>query len=383
MRASASLARQAIRARTPAPISTPAIRCLSSTPQLHAARAPSVRRAAALDSSARTRPQSAYSRSDTELKLNENVTGILAVLKDAKKQKALDMEPEHALQLMRACARAPKTKAGWEAEFVEEMNTGPEVLMVLGLILERSRVSELAVLGGRMLLASANLGYLPGILRILEGALRKGEGRLRAPALLPALTKLRWYALKQENAAALVLLGRILKSERKLDEAFEMFQKAAEVDREAVDASDYDISSAQLNQGLIHLQRGRHEQAKECFERAALDGDNAVAYHHLALCLEEENELRKTYLMKAAASGVPGTCRDLAKEFLKDGRDFAFKTAKKSEAVEFAEEWAKVSAFMEDEGSQEVLDEVNELKYQLKCAEADLERQEEKADEKK
>lgn len=187
--------------------------------------------------------------------------------------------------------------------------------------------------------------------------------RLMAPQLAPLREKLRWYG-KQENAEALVLLGRLAKSERRLDEALECFRKAAAVDREPGSATDFNVSTALLNQGLIFLHRGRHTEAKEAFEKAALELDNAVAYHHLALCLEDNDPNKKTYLMKAAASGVPGASRDLAKEFLEDSKN-ADVEARAIEAAEIAKQWAEVGVHMEDEGAQEVLNEINTQRGQL------------------
>lgn len=360
----ASLARQALRTRykpSAIPFTT---RCFSCSAIQLVARSPSIRRAEATNKLAsRQGVQSAYSRSDTEQALNDNITPILAVLKDAKKSKALEMEPDHAIQLIRAFCRVPKTQKGWEVEFVESMNAEPQVMTILGLILEKSRVGQINVLGGRMLMCAANLGYLPAIIRILTEALM--FKRLSAPALVPAMTKLRWYALKQENAEALVLLGRILKSERRLDEALEMFRKAASVDREAGSASDYDVSTALLNQGLILLHRNRHTEAKEAFEKAALELDNAVAYHHLALCLDDADPNKKTYLMKAAASGVPGASRDLAKEFLGDSKNETESRGRAAEAAEIAKQWAEVGVYMDDEGAQDVLNEINNQRGQL------------------
>ena len=294
--------------------------------------------------------------------MNENITGILAVLKEAHKSKALGMEPDHAIQLIRAFCRVPKTRRGWEEEFMDEMNVDHDTMTILGLVLEKSRVKQITVLGGRMLMCAATLGYLPAVVRILtEGMMAK---RLSAPTLQPILGHLRRYA-KEDNAEALVLLGRILKSQNRLDDAMEAFRRAAEVEREAGSASDYDISTAVLNQGLIFLHRKKFQEARECFAKAALELDNAVAYHHLATCLEDGDANKKTYLMKAAASGVPGAARDLAKEFLRDSTEETESVPRAVEAAEIAKQWAEIGVYMDDEGSQEVLNEINVQRGQL------------------
>lgn len=240
------------------------------------------------------------------------------------------------------------------------MNLEPATLTMLGLILEKSRVPQLNVLGGRFLLCSANLGHLPAISRLLTTALHLGGGRLNSPALLPSMTRLKWYANAQ-NAEAMVLYGRILKAQNKLDEALEMFKGAAEADSDPAAGGAQigeDAATALVNQGLIYLRRNKPAEAKPCFERAALEGDSAIAYHHLALCLDEGSVLRKTYLEKAAASGVPGAARDLAKEYVSWSETEGLVADEKREMLNWAKQWADVGVFMEDEGTKEVLDTV-------------------------
>lgn len=291
--------------------------------------------------------------------MNTNITGVKATLKEAHKQKALGMHPDHAIQLIRTFCRVPKDP-GYEPKFVADMNVTLQDMTMLGLILEKSRVPQLKILGQRLLLCSANLGHLPAISRLLTDALNRGGGRLNQPGLLPSLTRLKWYA-EAENAEALVLYGRILKAENKLDKALTMFQRAAAAemgDPTKMGQMGADAAAALVNQGLIYLRRKKFDDAKPCFERAALEGDSAVAYHHLALCLDEGDVLRKTYLEKAAASGVPGAARDLAKEWLWESRKKGVEEVERKEALEWAKQWADIGHFMEDEGAKEVLDEV-------------------------
>ena len=109
MRPTTSIARRALRL---VPVCRNAsIRYISSSPACQA-RAPTVRRAEALAAQPRS-----YSQNDTEAALNANVTGVKATLKEAHKQKALGMHPDHALQLIRTFCRVPK-EPGYEPKFV-------------------------------------------------------------------------------------------------------------------------------------------------------------------------------------------------------------------------------------------------------------------------
>lgn len=298
----------------------------------------------------------------------------VAHLKSGKKAGALDIEPEVAIQIIRSYCHVVK-EPGWEARFCKrklptgsilnaclttaEHNILPPTLTMLGMILQKNHVVHLRRLGDNLLICAATLGDLNAISRIVNRAFQ--AGKLDHPALLVPLTKLQFYA-NQGNVEAMVLYGRVLETKKKHDEAIEMFQRAAQFPRDP--STDSDVGEAFIQHGNILLGKGNKGDAKPYFKKAALEYDNAVGYSSLASLMSDEDPLKETYLLKAAASGIAEAGFQLA-GFYHRTTELSAPLEKRQESKMITEKWLELGVFQGDEKSKAALKRLLDGEYSL------------------
>lgn len=123
------------------------------------------------------------------------------------------------------------------------------------------------------------------------------------------LARLQTLAHRDANRKAMILLGQVLETENKHDEALALFRAAAaDNDDLGVGRDVAELGDALVAQGQNMLFGPRNQRdlvlATATLERAALECDNPLAYYYLAGLQEPMSKTQETYLLKAAMSGV-------------------------------------------------------------------------------
>lgn len=204
-------------------------------------------------------------------------------------------------------------------------------------ILNKNPVRPLRKMGENMMVCAAVLGDLNSIIAVLNKALLTGQ--LHHQGLLVPMTKLKFYA-NQGNPEAMVMYGRILDREKKHAEAAEMFRKVAETPRDG--SVDAEIGNALVQQGNLCYRDGKKEEARMNFKKAALEFDNPEGYYKFALMMPDEDPLKETYLLKAAASRIREAVVEVAALYSRTAELHA-SSEKVKEARLLADEWQKLA----------------------------------------
>ncbi|KFZ17731.1 hypothetical protein V502_04422 [Pseudogymnoascus sp. VKM F-4520 (FW-2644)] len=312
----------------------PSIRPFSSTYACHAKapKAPSTRR--------QLRPLNAQGRPDHHNQRREwiealigNRKATIAQFSLAKKVGVLNLEPEDSIELLRSYCNTV-AEPGWEVRFCRD----PSTLDIVSRVLNKNPVRPLRKLGENMMVCAAVLGDLNSIVVVLNKALRSDQ--LHHPHLLLPMTKLKFYA-NQGNPEAMIMYGRILDREKKYGEAAAMFQKVAETPRDG--SVDAEIGNALVQQGNLCYRDGKKEEARMNFKKAALEFDNPEGYYKLAFIMPDQDPLKETYLLKAAASGIREAVVEVAALYSRTA-DLNASSEEGRQARLLADEWQKLAA---------------------------------------
>lgn len=196
-----------------------------------------------------------------------------------------------------------------------------------------------------MMVCAAVLGDLNSIIAVLNKALLTDQ--LHHQGLLIPMTKLKFYA-KQGNPEAMVMYGRILDRERKHGEAAEMFRKVAETPRDG--SVDAEIGNALVQQGNLCYRDGKKEEAAMSFKKAALEFDNPEGYYKLALMMPDEDPLKESYLLKAAASRIREAVVEVAALYSRTAELHASSEEGKQARL-LADEWQKLASHQAHQAS--------------------------------
>ncbi|OBT90189.1 hypothetical protein VE02_00964 [Pseudogymnoascus sp. 03VT05] len=316
----------------------PSIRPFSSTHacKIQMPKAPSTRR--------QSRPLIAQGRPDRHSQRREwiealigNRKATIAQFSLAKKAGALKIEPEDSIELLRSYCNAV-AEPGWEIRFCREHKIDPPTLAMVSRILIKNPVRPLRKMGENMMVCAATLGDLSSIVAVLNKSLLQDQ--LHHPGLLIPMTKLKFYA-NQGNAEAMVMYGRILDRQKKHAEAAEMFQKVAETPRDG--SVDAEIGSALVQQGNLCYRDGKKEEAKMSFKKAALEFDNPEGYYKLAFMMPDQDPLKETYLLKAAASRIRDAVVEVAALYSRTAELQASSEEGKQSRL-LADEWQKLAS---------------------------------------
>ncbi|KFY62786.1 hypothetical protein V496_04375 [Pseudogymnoascus sp. VKM F-4515 (FW-2607)] len=321
----------------------PSIRPFSSTHacQIKAPKAPSTRR--------QPRPLNAQGRPDNHNQRREWIEALIGNRKAtiaqfglAKKAGALNIEPEDSIEFLRSYCNTV-AEPGWEVRFCREHKTDPHTLAMVSRILNKNHARPLRKMGENMMVCAAVLGDLNSIVAVLNKALRNDQ--LRHPHLLLPMTKLKFYA-NQGNPEAMVMYGRILDREKKHGEAAAMFQKVAETPRDG--SVDAEIGNALIQQGNLYYRDGKKEEARMSFKKAALEFDNPEGYYKLAYIMPDQDPLKETYLLKAAASRIREAVVEVAALYSRTA-DSEASSEEGRQAKMLADEWQKLEAHLAGE----------------------------------
>jgi tetratricopeptide (TPR) repeat protein len=172
----------------------------------------------------------------------------------------------------------------------------------------RSTSSEQKALARHLLISSANLGDSAAIILMAKYALRFGE--LDAPSYKPILQRLGILAKKERNSRAAALLGGILISQGRGEEALEFLRNIVSTPTEDQESLDT-IGEVCSTLGCILLQKGAREEAEKVIRKGALEYDNPLSYFYLSNLQAKGSPENIMYLEKAAASGVVEACHNL------------------------------------------------------------------------
>ncbi|KFY73789.1 hypothetical protein V499_06146 [Pseudogymnoascus sp. VKM F-103] len=251
----------------------------------------------------------------------------------AKKAGALKIEPEDSIELLRSYCNAV-AEPGWEIRFCRD----PLTLAMVSRILNKNPALPLRKMGENMMICAATLGDLSSIVAVMNRSLL--QDNLHHPGLLIPMTKLKFYA-NQGNAEAMVMYGRILDRQKKHAEAAEMFQKVAETPRDG--SVDAEIGNALVQQGNLSYRDGKKEEARMSFKKAALEFDNPEGYYKLAFMMPDEDPLKETYLLKAAASRIRDAVVEVAALYERTARLHGSSEEGKQARL-LAVEWEKLAS---------------------------------------
>jgi tetratricopeptide (TPR) repeat protein len=196
------------------------------------------------------------------------------------------------------------------ADFLQEENITPKTLILLALILTRCKEKPRQFLGTTLLFSASAIGEPSATIFLIDSALK--NKRLDSPLYTAPFAHLRTLAAPpHSNIEAMVLLGKIYKSQGDKGMAFQLFRQAASIKtsstQEGMDSQlplpGEGVASALVHMGIILEDQGKISDAKDAFSKAALEHDDPTGYYHLARTEEELSETQRTYLLKSAASG--------------------------------------------------------------------------------
>jgi tetratricopeptide (TPR) repeat protein len=194
------------------------------------------------------------------------------------------------------------------ADFLQEENITPRTLILLALILTRCKEKPRQFLGKTLLFSASAIGEPSATIFLIDSALKNKQ--LDSPLYTAPFTHLRTLAAPPHcNIEAMVLLGKIYRSQGDKGMALQLFRQAASIKtsstQEGMDSQMPlpGVASALVHIGIILEDQGNKSDAKDAFRKAALEHDDSTGYYHLARMEEELSETQWTYLLKSAASG--------------------------------------------------------------------------------
>lgn len=147
------------------------------------------------------------------------------------------------------------------------------------------------------MLSASELGLKTATFSLIEAAIRSKSLNVRTFA--SPLQQLDRMAKQLGDPEAMTLLGKVMLSQAREEEAFEWFSKATR------SGHDFEgVGEAFSYQGQILLNRKDTEGAKVALRKAALELDDPSGYFYLSQLEEPGSEQQEVYLLKAASSGI-------------------------------------------------------------------------------
>ncbi|PQE09345.1 MSS2 mitochondrial protein [Rutstroemia sp. NJR-2017a BVV2] len=289
----------------------------------------------------------------------------LSVLELEHKSGRLDVKPSTALDFLKQYQLlSHQAPAGWEQGLCKSQmpipicvltrnkrltpQISPSTVTSLGMAVGHCTSSEQKALARHLLISSANLGDVAAIILMAKYALRSGE--LDTPSYRPVLKQLGILAKKERNSQAAALLGEILISQGRGEEALDFLRDAVSTpteDKESLDTMGEVCSTL----GHILFHKGAREEAEKVLRKGALEYDNASSYFYLSNLQAEGTPEKIMYLEKAAASGITEACHNLGvielgkiKKDIEERKSIAERGMMEMKDYGLAREWFRVAA---------------------------------------
>jgi tetratricopeptide (TPR) repeat protein len=181
----------------------------------------------------------------------------------------------------------------------------PGTVTILAGILRRCRQHKQHILATQLMLSASLLGDKSATFELIHSAIKTGKlGQFAEP-----LQQLGVLAKKNNDPEAMMLLGKVLLSQEKDQEALGWLQKSTRPPTGSQEISG--AGDAILNEALVLLRLGRKEEGEEAIRKAALELDEPAAYFYLSHLVEPGSSVQRVYLLKAASSGVREACHNL------------------------------------------------------------------------
>jgi tetratricopeptide (TPR) repeat protein len=150
------------------------------------------------------------------------------------------------------------------------------------------------------MLSASGLGEASATLELISSSIRNNSLDLADYAA--PLKRLGILAKKEGDREAMTLLGKVLLSQRRENEALEWFRRATQGPTQSLTFES--AGEALVNEGRLLLSRKDHDSAGQAFRKAALELDDPSAYFYLSQLKETGSAQHKVYLLKAASSGI-------------------------------------------------------------------------------
>lgn len=186
-------------------------------------------------------------------------------------------------------------------------------------------------------MSASELGEKTATFELIQSGINTGRlHEYQAP-----LRRLGLLAKKDNDLEAMALLGKVLFSQQKHDEALQWFQKATKPPTGNLDFAG--SGDALVYEGRILSKKGDKKGAEESFKKAALELDEPLGYFHLSQTQEPGSSTQEIYLMKAAASGILEAMHNLGVLELEKLKKEGKKPASLND-YGMAREWLQVAA---------------------------------------
>jgi hypothetical protein len=189
---------------------------------------------------------------------------------------------------------------------------------------------------------------------IVEHCLQKGD-LLNHQIPVSALANLRAMAAPpQSRVEAMNLLGQVYELQKQEEKALQLYRQAALRPSPLPGPGGQPISSkgpeyAHVRIGLILLRGSDRSGAEAQFRKAALEFDDPLGHYHLARLDKSSSEMKETYLLKAASSGILNAAADLGQLHIARAKSApADKKEEKATEYKLAKEWLYLAATSED-----------------------------------
>ncbi|KAG9237154.1 hypothetical protein BJ875DRAFT_370567 [Amylocarpus encephaloides] len=271
----------------------------------------------------------------TQDDLEEYLPPIL-LLEMSKKAGAIDIEAKEAMEFLRSFHQSSQNpKDGWEDKVCQDHKVSPATLAILAGILNRGRSIKQQRLARDVLVSAANLGEKSAIVELVLAGIKTG---INKPVFRGPLRWIRLLAEIENDPEAMMILGKVLLSQKKTQEALQWFQKSTQQSNDFNGAGD-----AYVNQGVILSSMGRKPEAETTFRKAALELDHPEGYLHMSKLQAPGSSDQKVYLLKAASSGIIEACHNLGALELSE---FAKRDEKPKSILDYgmAWEWTNIAA---------------------------------------
>lgn len=185
-------------------------------------------------------------------------------------------------------------------------------MTLLAEVLKRSGLKDCQATARRLIIAASDLHDPGATLQLVTEAIH--TSRLTHPDIIGPRTHLEILVKKDQNPAAMVLLGHIRETQGKTDEALSLYERATNADSDTytgVEAVDDSIGEAWVKLSRLKLRKGDSRGAKAAIEKGAFQYDEPLAYYYLATTTDQDSADYPRYLMKAAASSVAEAAQSL------------------------------------------------------------------------
>ncbi|KAL2064701.1 hypothetical protein VTL71DRAFT_3839 [Oculimacula yallundae] len=225
-----------------------------------------------------------------------------ALLKTAYKSGALHLPPQQVLDFLQDFLyQSSMNNLGWQRRVCLEHNIDPATLGLIAGILEKSDSPAQLNFSAVLLGTAAKFGDRASIFKRVYEA-----NQIRKIHYVPeALAEVGLLAKNGNDPQAMTLLGIVLYTQGKEQQALEWFRKATS------GSLDFNgAANALVFQGRI-LAPYDLEGARAAFARAASELDDPAAFFHLSKLETPGSPAQEAYLTSAAASGVLEACHNL------------------------------------------------------------------------